>query len=202
MRVRRRRRSRIPRWLVSGSVLLVGAVCFALVLGDPAILFLCCTGTTAVLGVAGLVWVLRWQGGRRVASSLEELDALSPYAFESAVGRLMAAQGFTVRETGRAGDQGVDLIAEYGATRYAVQVKQYTTPVDRTAVSDAVAGMRIYGCNGSMVVTNSRFRPGALELAQANGTVLVDREGLAAWIRNAHRQDDQADAQPGAGLAG
>jgi HJR/Mrr/RecB family endonuclease len=36
-----------------------------------------------------------------------------------------------------------------------------------------------------MVVTNSTFSPAAVQLAQLHGCTLIDRNGLATWLRQA-----------------
>ena len=81
-----------------------------------------------------------------------------------------------------AGDLGVDLIAERGDYRCAVQAKRQSQPVARRAVSDAVAGMAHYDCNAAMVVTNNYFTEGAVELARSTGCELIDRGALAEWV--------------------
>ena len=104
--------------------------------------------------------------------------------FESYIAKLFSLRGFNVLHVGRSGDLGVDLVAELGADRYAVQCKRQDEPVSRRAVSDAVAGKQAYGCNAAMVVTNHFFSQGAKELARSTGCQLVDRAQLAQWIVN------------------
>ncbi len=102
--------------------------------------------------------------------------------FEAYVATLLQGQGYRVKHTGASGDLGVDLVAQNGQFKYAVQIKRQADPVSRRAVSDAVAGMAQYGCNAAMVVTNNYFSPGAKELAHSNRCVLIDRDHLAKWI--------------------
>ena len=77
---------------------------------------------------------------------------------------------------------GVDVIASKGAEKYAIQVKRYSKPVSRTAVSDAVAGKAYHGCTAAMVVTNNYFTAGARALARSTNCQLVDRDTLTKWI--------------------
>ncbi len=116
------------------------------------------------------------------ALQLADIDRMDGHAFEQYVARLLTAQGYQIKLTGHSGDMGVDIVAQRSTLKYAVQVKRYTEPVSRRAVSDAVAGMAQYGCNAAMVVTSGYFTPGAQELARANRCVLIDRDKLAEWI--------------------
>ncbi len=125
----------------------------------------------------------RWLVSRR-ANALQHsaIDSLDGAAFEAYVEALLKKRGYRVTHTGKAGDLGVDLIAEKAPYKFAVQVKRLSNPVSRSAVSDAVAGKAHYKCNAAMVVTNNLFSPGAQELARSNGCKLVDRNVLADWM--------------------
>lgn len=127
---------------------------------------------------------LLWWQKRRRARVLErvDFDRLDGVHFETFVADLLTRQGYRVKQTGRSGDLGVDLIAEKKRQRIAIQVKRQAQPVSRRAVSDAVAGKAQYGCNAAMVVTNNFFSAGAQELANSNGCKLVDRNVLADWL--------------------
>jgi restriction system protein len=113
---------------------------------------------------------------------LSNIDEMSGLEFENYLKQVLAHKGYCVEKTPASGDLGVDLIAERGHSRLAIQVKRYQGKVSRTAVSDAVAGMHHYGCNRSMVITNSSFSPGARSLAESTQCILVDREILSTWI--------------------
>ena len=74
--------------------------------------------------------------------------------------------------TKASGDYGVDVLASKGRNRYAIQCKLYSNPVGLGAVQEVAAGMKHYGCNIGMVITNSTFTSQAVRLAQENGIVL------------------------------
>lgn len=114
---------------------------------------------------------------------MTQIDGLSGVQFELCVAELLARQGYSVDRVGHSGDLGVDIVARKGGRRFAVQCKRYASPVSRRAISDAVAGVRHYGCDGAMVVTNSVFTRDAITLAHANRCLLVDRSALAKWLR-------------------
>ena len=67
---------------------------------------------------------------------------------------------YSVERTGRAGDQGVDLVLLKDGHRIAVQVKGYVDSVPNTAIQEAFTGMAFYKCDGCAVITNSRFTSG------------------------------------------
>ena len=100
----------------------------------------------------------------------------------------MKRRGYTTTVVGQAGDMGVDVVAQKGDEKYAVQVKHYSKPVSRRAVSDAVAGKEHYGCNAAMVVTNNSFTKGARDLASSTKCQLVDRNTLADWIADPRKR--------------
>ena len=150
--------------------------------------------TGVLLGVgAGLLFLAvyfyffsRWLKARRAQTLLRaDFDHVDGATFEKIVADALTRRGYRVQHTGKAGDLGVDLIAEKGALRFAVQVKRQTNPVSRHAVSDAVAGKAHYNCNAAMVVTNNIFSQGAHDLAKSNGCKLVDRNVLADWMMDA-----------------
>ena len=116
------------------------------------------------------------------ALRLVDLHSINPAEFEKYVAKLLDHRGYTTKVVGQAGDMGVDVIARKGPEKYAVQVKRYSNPVSRTAVSDAVAGGAYHGCNSAMVVTNNYFTAGARALAQSTNCQLIDRDVLAKWI--------------------
>jgi len=114
--------------------------------------------------------------------ALEDVDYMPGHRFERYVARLLQSQGYKTSVTKGSGDFGVDIIAEKNGVRYAVQCKRQADDVSRRAVSDAVAGKYHYNCSEAMVVTNSYFTQGAVELARSTRCILVDCDTLAEWI--------------------
>ncbi len=90
---------------------------------------------------------------------------------------------YIVERTGRAGDQGVDLILRREARRIAVQVKGYVDSVPNTAIQEAYTGMRFHRCDACAVITNSRFTSGGRSVAASVGCALVDETTLPMLIR-------------------
>lgn len=124
---------------------------------------------------------------RHRSLEIEGVDALSGEEFETFLATLLESRGYAVQLTARSGDLGVDLVANYGGDRVAIQAKRWCNNVSRRAVSDAVAGAMHYGCNKCMVITNLYYTDGAKALAQSTNCVLIDRDMLADWINEMHK---------------
>jgi len=129
---------------------------------------------------------LRKSGGS-VNIAIEAVDLLEPYNFEELLAMIFESQGYRAEKTGRAGDQGADVVLEKAGERTVVQAKLYSQPVSNSAVQEAVAAKRHYGCQYAMVVTNNTFTPGGRELATSNAVTLIDREKLAVMLDTFNR---------------
>src|SRR5690606_5900414 len=92
-------------------------------------------------------------------------------------------QGFTVRRSKAADDQGVDLILERGDRRVAVHAEATGATVDSRAIQQAYSGMAYYRCARCAVVTNNSFTYGANDLAERLGCVLVDASQIESLAR-------------------
>ena len=103
--------------------------------------------------------------------------------FEGLAVKLLEARGYEVGNLRESNDYGVDMIANKGEERIAVQCKRSKNPIARKAISDAVAGMKYYKCTRAMVVTNSRFTEDAREFARGTECELVDGTVLEQWMK-------------------
>jgi restriction system protein len=167
--------------IVSGCLsLLLFVAAAAVLLRFGGTVGMVCSGAVLLLAL-GRGWALFREVRRLRALGLADVDEMDGSQFEEHVAALLERQGYRVELNGASGDLGVDLIAQRGEERIAVQVKRQSRPVSRRAVSDAVAGTAHYGCTASMVVTNHYFTAGAAELAASTGCELVDRDLLAEW---------------------
>jgi restriction system protein len=174
---RRPRRISFLDLVVLASVLslVISGALFAKTLSGLGVIILC----VFILGSC----FPRWYRERRYRGlGLAQVDGMSGREFEHYVAKLLASQGYKVRVTPSSGDLGVDVVASKGHESYAVQVKRHASKLSRTSVSDAVAGRVHYRCTKAMVVTNSFFSPGAVQLAESTECVLVDRDTLARWV--------------------
>jgi HJR/Mrr/RecB family endonuclease len=113
------------------------------------------------------------------ASDITEIDGMDGIDFEHYLAVHFRKKGYNVTVTPPEHDYGVDLILKKGREKIAVQAKRYNFSknynVTYRAVQEVAAGMKYYGCNKGMVVTNSTFTKQATELARANNIEMWDR---------------------------
>lgn len=133
-----------------------------------------------------------WQEGAerderlaRLRLSLEQIDALSPAAFELAVRDLMIRDGIASRHVGHAGDQAADVIGRDGMGRAFVAQCKHTRTGSRVGVRvmyevNGTAGP-VHGADVAVVVTNGMFTRDAVAFAQTHGIKLIDRHRLRSW---------------------
>jgi restriction system protein len=93
--------------------------------------------------------------------------------FEHFVSGQLEASGWSVRHTGKSGDQGADLVAEKPGVTVAVQCKLYAQPVGNKAVQEALAAQRYYATTHAAVISNAAFTKSAVQLARSADVLLI-----------------------------
>jgi len=143
-----------------------------------------CLIAGASIAVVVLVRLARSVGlrQRRRAMDIAGVDSMDGLAFERYIAALLKRQGYTNVKLTERYDLGVDIIADKNGVRWGIQVKRYSGLVKALAVRQVVTGLRKYGCDRAMVITNSSFSRVATELAESNDCILVTRKELARWI--------------------
>lgn len=114
--------------------------------------------------------------------SINDIDLMSGVEFEKFMQILLAKMGYSTELTKVSGDQGIDIIARKNEQKIGVQAKCYSGKVSNSAVQEVVAGLAYYKLDKGIVVTNSWYTDGAIQLAQANNIVLWDRDMLSRKI--------------------
>lgn len=132
----------------------------------------------------------QWLEAERLLE-IDDVDEMSGIQFEDYVGTLMENMGYDVKMVRGGSDFGADLIATKDGTRITVQVKRYSRPVPRAAVSDAVGARQHFKCQKAMVVTNNVFAPSSQTFAESTNCILIDRIKLSEWIRNFQKTGDR-----------
>lgn len=105
--------------------------------------------------------------------------------FEHYCAAVLSAAGWQARVTSASGDQGVDVIAERGGFRLAVQCKWYSSPVGNEAVQQVTAGLPFYGAHAGVVVSNAGYTSAAKQLATATGVLLLHDRDLVTGAERA-----------------
>ena len=102
--------------------------------------------------------------------------------FEKYLVNLFKRCGYEAKHTGKAGDQGCDLIVKKNSYTYCVQAKFYSHTLDNSPVQEIVGALKIYKGDRGVVITNADFSAGAKELARSNNVILIDGEKLERII--------------------
>lgn len=119
-------------------------------------------------------------------SGVSAIDGMDGHEFERFCADLLRKVGFSeVTVTPGSGDQGVDVLATKDGIKYAIQCKNYSSALGNTPVQEVTAGKQFYGCHVGVVMTNSTFTPGAIQLATATNVLLWDRRKLDELISKA-----------------
>lgn len=122
----------------------------------------------------------------RVSVNINAIDGMEGHEFEHFCADLLRKTGFSnVKVTPGSGDQGVDILAEKEGIKYAIQCKNYANALGNTPVQEVSAGKQFYSCHVGVVMTNSTFTQGALQLATATNVLLWDRRKLDELITKA-----------------
>ena len=121
----------------------------------------------------------------RSFSPMDLVDRMEGHEFEYYCADLLENNGFSnVHVTSGSGDQGIDILAVKDGIKYGIQCKCYSSDLGNKPVQEAYAGIRIYKCHVAVVLTNRYFTPGAIEVANATGVLLWDRDKLQELIEN------------------
>lgn len=121
-----------------------------------------------------------------------------PFEFERLVSKLFEKKGYKTTVTPERADFGVDVIAEAGKDKIAIQVKHWQASVGGPDVHKTLGSMMTFGANRAMVVTSSDFTNQAYEIQKRgapielwNGSRLRDefRQYLLDAINDARKND-------------
>lgn len=125
------------------------------------------------------------------AFTMNMVDNMDGHSFEHFCAELLRKNGFVnVSVTPGSGDQGVDVLAVKDGIKYAIQCKNYASPLGNTPVQEVSAGKTFYHCHVAVVLTNSVFTEGAKQLAEATGVLLWDRKKLDELMNVLKKDDD------------
>lgn len=94
---------------------------------------------------------------------------MKPSEYEQWVCEHYRKQGYRAVKTPDSGDYGVDVFAEKGKEKIAIQVKKYgdsTRKINRAAVMELYGAMTYFDCTNAAIVTDGEFLPDAVEVAQ------------------------------------
>lgn len=110
--------------------------------------------------------------------------------FEKYLVKLFKDMGYEAQHTGKAGDQGCDLLVKKNNKTYCVQAKYYTSDLDNTPVQEIIGSLKHYNGDKGVVITNSSFTSGAYELAKSNDVILINGRKLQKLINYLYSDND------------
>ena len=139
-------------------------------------------GLAAIVALFVIIKLFRLIQLRRRSTTPADIDKMDGLDFERYVADLLKQHGFQNVSLTEQYDMGVDIVAEKDGQRWGVQVKRYRGLVKAAAVRQVVTALKFYGCERSMVVTNSTYSNVARQLADSNDCVLIDRPALLKLI--------------------
>lgn len=120
--------------------------------------------------------------------NIDEIDDLEGLEFEKYVGELLKKLNYKdVKVTKASNDYGIDILCEKDNIKYAIQCKNYSSPLGNKCVQEAYSGKQYYNCHVGVVVTNNYFTENAKKLANKNGILLWDRTTLKDMIKEANK---------------
>lgn len=128
-----------------------------------------------------------------------DVEDLDPIQFEHYCANILAQNGWDVRTTPASGDQGIDVIANFGDTKIVIQCKKYSQPVGNAAVQEIHAGKAFEQADIAAVVSNASFTASATQLASAAGVLLLHYSELpllAEKLGLIEAHEIRADNQP------
>jgi len=99
--------------------------------------------------------------------------SMSAADFEAFCAGELGAGGWHARVQGRAGDQGVDVVASQAGVTAVFQCKLYSNTVGNYAVQEVFTGRLFHGASIAAVVSNAEFTAGARAAAAQAGVLLL-----------------------------
>ena len=123
-----------------------------------------------------------WLHRRHVNKSMKSVDVMTGLEFEKFIAGILRENGYTRVRLTNTYDYGVDILAWKDGVQWGIQVKRNEGQTKASAARQVITGLKVYGCDRAMVITNSHFGRYAVVLAIANDCVLIDRTSLYRLI--------------------
>lgn len=115
---------------------------------------------------------------RILRSGIYDIDIMRGKDFEEFLKLLFDKLGYDAQVTKASGDYGADLVLVKDNKTIVVQAKRSRKSVGIKAVQEVIPSMQIYGAREAWVVSNNYYTKPAINLADAHGVKLIDRDEL------------------------
>ncbi|MEA8592970.1 restriction endonuclease [Pseudomonas aeruginosa] len=114
----------------------------------------------------------------------QSIRNLSWEQFEQMVGEAFCRRGYSVSETAKGADGGIDLVMHKGGELFLVQCKQWKAlKVSVQVVRELYGVMSARGAAGGFVVTSGNFTADAVRFAKGTSMELIDGSALAQMFK-------------------
>ena len=124
-----------------------------------------------------------------IDTELKYIDNMNGIEFEKYITELFIKLGYDALTTKASNDDGVDVIAEKGGIKYAIQCKNYSQPVGNKAVQEVYTSKGLTQSDVAIVLTNNKFTSSAIREAEILGIQLWDRDKLTTLLYTAFHFD-------------
>jgi len=118
-------------------------------------------------------------------SGVERMDSIELRRYMMG---LLKHRGYTIVIPGESMNPVVDFIAEKEDLKYAVHVYDQNGNISRVIVNDVEREKARFDCNRSMIITRQYRDDDAREPGGTAGSTLVDKDTLARWIYEFHKE--------------
>ena len=113
---------------------------------------------------------------------LQYCENMGGLEYEEFIKNCFIKNGCEAQVTKASGDQGVDVLAEIGDKRIAVQCKHYNSKVGNDAIQQVYSAKDFFDCDIAVVISNNYFTNQAKQLASKLGVSLLHHEDIEEFI--------------------
>ena len=132
--------------------------------------------------VTWYLWRLVIQEEDREENELGYYENMDGLEYEQFIKNCFIKNGCEAQVTKASGDQGVDVVAEIGDKRIAVQCKHYNSKVGNDAIQQVYSAKDFFDCNIAVVISNNNFTNQAKQLASKLGVYLLHHENIEEFV--------------------
>jgi restriction system protein len=130
---------------------------------------------------------------KRKLRTIEGLQQLSGKEFEDLIASLFRKDGYTVRQCGGSGDEGVDLILQISTAKDVVQCKRWKTDVGSPVVREFYGAVMHSNARHGFIITTAHFSSSARSFAAGKPITLISGSDVIRWIDNAYSARSSAE---------
>lgn len=114
---------------------------------------------------------------------LQYCENMGGLEYEEFIKNCFIKNGCEAQVTKASGDQGVDVVAEIGDKRIAVQCKHYNSKVSNDAIQQVYSAKNFFDCDIAVVISNNNFTNQAKQLASKLGVYLLHHEDVEGFVK-------------------